>query len=93
MPQEILDLNEESFEQIKVILSQYSISVKEHYDKLKKSIISLSSEWNDEDYQRLFEAIKNIGPKLDNIDDDTKQMISKAEYKIEMINARKSIKL
>ena len=93
MAQDVLNLQEESFARIIKTLSQHSPAIKEHFDRAVEKITALSGEWNDEDFQNLLEAMKGIGNKLDDIDDTTQQMIAKAEYKVEMINARTSIKL
>ena len=93
MPQDVLNLQEESFERIIKTLSQHSLLTREHFDRAVEKITALSSEWDDEDYQNLLEAIKEIGKKLDIVDEHTQQAIAKAEYKLEMINARKNIKL
>ena len=93
MAQDILNLQEESFERIIKTLSQHLLLTREQYDRAVDKVTALSSEWNDEDYQNLLEAIKGIGVKLDIVDEHTQQAIAKAEYKLEMIHARKNIKL
>ena len=93
MAQDVLNLQEESFEQIIKSLSQHSQEMKELLDRATEKISALSGEWDDEDFQNLLEAMKSIGNKFDDVDDHTQQMIAKAEYKLEMIRARKSIKL
>lgn len=93
MAQDVLNLQEESFERIIKSLSLHSPAMKELFDRAAENISALSGEWDDEDFQNLLEAMKNIGNKFDDVDDHTQQMIANAEYKLEMIRARKSIKL
>ena len=93
MAQDILKLNEESFEQIKKHLSQYPAAIKEEYDRAVEKISALSGSWNDEDYQTLLTALKGMQSKIDDLGNSTGQLITKAEYKQEMIRARKNINM
>ena len=93
MAQDVLNLNEESFEQIIEILSQLAPMLRKDFDGAVKRITTLSSEWNDDDYRNFLETFKSVGTELDSIDDATTQMITEARRKLEMIQARRNIKL
>ena len=88
MAQDVLNLQEESFERIIKALSINSPTIKEHFDRAVEKITALSGEWNDEDYQNLLNALNGLKTKLNDLDDNTQQMIAKAEYSLEMIRSR-----
>ncbi len=91
MAQDVLNLDEESFEQVKTLLSQHALFVREHYDNAAKKIAALSGTWDDDDYQRFQTAFSSLKSKTDEFTELTDQLIAKAEYKIEMIRARRNI--
>ena len=88
MAQDVLNLQEESFERIIKTLTFNSSSIKEHFDRAVEKMTALSGEWDDEDYQNLLNALKGLETKLNDLDDNTQQMIAKAEYSLEMIRSR-----
>ena len=93
MAQDILNLNEESFGRIVDALSQLAPALRDHYDNAVKSITALSSEWDDEDHKNLLEALKSIEAELSSIEDTNGQLINEAKRKLEMIQARRNIKM
>ena len=56
-------------------------------------ITVLSGEWDDEDHKNLLEALKSIEVELSSIEDTNGQLISEAKRKLEMIQARRNIKM
>lgn len=93
MAQDVLNLNEDSFEQIKKVLSLHSPKMKEQYDRAVEKIAALSGEWDDDDYQAFLAALNGMKSKFDDLENEAEQLIAKAEYKIEMIRARKNISI
>ena len=93
MAQDILNLNEESFELIIEVLSQLAPALRKDFDVAVKRITSLTGEWNDEDHRNFLESFKSIEVELGSIDDATAQMITEARRKLEMIQARRNIQL
>lgn len=93
MAQDVLNLNEESFGRIVDALSQLTPALRDHYDNAVKSITALSSEWDDEDHKNLLEALKSIEAELSSIEDTNGQLINEAKRKLEMIQARRNIKM
>lgn len=93
MAQDVLNLNEESFGRIVDALSQLALALRDHYDNAVKSITALSSEWDDEDHKNLLEALKSIEAELSSIEDTNGQLINEAKRKLEMIQARRNIKM
>jgi len=93
MAQDVLNLNEESFDKLIEILSQLTPELREHLDGAVKRITALSGEWDDDDHRNLLESFNGIRSELDEIDDVTAQMINEARRKLEMIQARRNIKM
>ena len=93
MAQDVLNLNEESFERIIETLSQLAPSLRKDFDGAVKRITALSGEWDDEDHRNLLESFKSIEMELDSIDDTNSQMVTEARRKLEMIRARRNIQM
>lgn len=91
MAQDILNLDEESFERILEVLSRISPALREHYNRAVEKVSALTGEWDDEDYQVILQALKSVGNELDDIDELTGQMNAKVRHKLEMIRARRNI--
>lgn len=93
MAQDVLNFNEESFDRIIEVLSQLAPELREHLDGAAKKITALSNEWDDEDHRIFLEAFNGIRNELDEIDDATDQMIKETRRKLEIIQARRNIKM
>ena len=93
MAQDVLNLNEESFGRIVDALSQLAPMLRDHYDKAVRDITVLSGEWDDEDHKNLLEALKGMKANLSDIEDTNAQLINEAKRKLEMIQARRNIKM
>lgn len=93
MAQDILNLNEESFERIIENLTKITPELHETFDRAWKRINALSNEWDDEDYRKFLENLRSLENELGSIDGIASQMMTEAKRKLEMIQARCNIKM
>lgn len=93
MAQNVLTLDEASFSKIIKSLQHCSQTIKDQYQNGNRAIGSCAEDWDDNDYKDLFSSLKLIELRLDDLCIDIDQMIAEAEHKIEMLEARKNIKL
>ena len=90
MASDVVRTDEAVLEDTTKLLAHCSESIRERFDAAFSDVSKLMEEWDDADFQNLYNALTAYKTELNTLDEKTNEMIAKAKTKIEMIHALRS---
>ena len=93
MAGDVVITDEAVLEDTTKLLAHCSESIRERFETAFSDVSKLRDEWDDADFQNLYNALTAYKTELNTLDEKTNEMIAKAKTKIEMIHALHSMKI
>ena len=93
MDDSVIIVDEAVLEDTTKLLAHCSESIRERFETAFSDVSKLMEDWDDADFQNLYNALTAYKTELNTLDEKTNEMIAKAKTKIEMIHALHSMKI
>ena len=87
MDDSVIIVDEAVLEDTTKLLAHCSETIRERFETAFSDVSKLMEEWDDADFQNLYNALTAYKTELHTLDEKTNEMIAKAKTKIEMIHA------
>lgn len=87
MAMDIVSVNEEALAKAADILARCSAEIREIFSEVLSEVRSLEPEWDDDDFTTFVGLLSAYEAELDQLDERSNVLITKANTKIELIHA------